>query len=59
MQVILYRLGIIVIPKSSNRDRIIENSKIFDFELDMSEIDHIDNMHTGIRIGADPDNFDF
>ena len=51
--------GIVVIPKSSNKDRIIENSKIFDFELDITEIGHIDNMHTGIRIGADPDNFDF
>ena len=37
--------GIPVIPKSGNRERIVENSKIFDFSLsreDMAALDALD-----------------
>ncbi len=44
----------IPIPKSSNRDRIRENSEIFDFALSADEIRIIDEMETGIRAGSDP-----
>lgn len=51
--------GLVTIPKSSNRERIIQNADIFDFELkpeDMTKIDRLDKFK---RIGADPDNYDF
>ncbi|MGQ1948197.1 aldo/keto reductase [Geofilum sp. OHC36d9] len=51
--------GVITIPKSVNKERIISNSQIFDFVIsddDMKEIDQLNRHH---RIGADPDNFDF
>ncbi len=37
---------VIVIPKSANRERIVENSRIFDFELsrpDMAQLDGLDS----------------
>lgn len=51
--------GIVTIPKSVHRDRILSNAEIFDFEIpatDMARIDALDRHH---RIGADPDNFNF
>jgi diketogulonate reductase-like aldo/keto reductase len=51
--------GVITIPKSANKERIISNSQIFDFVIsddDMKEIDQLNRHH---RIGADPDNFNF
>ncbi len=34
--------GVVVIPKSSNKDRIIENADVFDFELPLDEMRRID-----------------
>lgn len=51
--------GVVTIPKSINRERIISNAQIFDFEItpkDMKAIDHLDKNE---RVGADPDNFNF
>lgn len=49
--------GYAVIPKSVQRNRIIENSSVFDFSLTEKDVQSIDKMDTGIRAGADPDTF--
>ena len=49
--------GIITIPKSSNRERIISNADVFDFELSVADIDYMDAMDCNRRLGPDPDNF--
>ena len=51
--------GVITIPKSSRKDRIISNADIFDFELSAEDIGRIDQLHQGQRTGPDPDNFNF
>lgn len=51
--------GIIVIPKSIHRERIIENSRIFDFELTPEDMVKMDNLNKNQRFGPSPDTFDF
>ncbi|WP_418475386.1 aldo/keto reductase [Frisingicoccus sp.] len=51
--------GIIVIPKSVHRERIIENSKIFDFELVPEDMAVMDGLNKDQRFGPSPDTFDF
>lgn len=51
--------GIIVIPKSVHRERIIENSKIFDFELMPEDMARMDGLNKDQRFGPSPDTFDF
>lgn len=51
--------GIITIPKSVKEHRILENSKVFDFVLTEEEMDVIDGLNKHVRVGPDPDNFDF
>jgi len=51
--------GIITIPKSVHKDRIINNTKIFDFELSAQDMADINSLNKDIRTGADPDTFDF
>lgn len=46
---------IITIPKSVNKQRIIENSNIFDFELTLDEVKKIDSLNENFRTGPDPD----
>ena len=51
--------GVICIHKSVHKERIIENSQVFDFEIspeDMAAITALD--HNG-RVGANPDTFKF
>ena len=50
---------IIVIPKSVHKERIIENSQIFDFSLSEEEMTAIDNLNKNQRFGSDPDTFNF
>lgn len=61
-QVILrwhYQNGVIAIPKSVNAARIKENFTIFDFDLTEEDMKRVNSLETGIRLGADPDNFNF
>ncbi|MEP0133250.1 MAG: aldo/keto reductase [Eudoraea sp.] len=51
--------GVITIPKSSKRDRILANADIFDFELTSEDMASLDSLNRDQRYGPDPDNFDF
>lgn len=51
--------GVVTIPKSTKEHRIIENANVFDFELTTEEMEIIDGLNQNLRIGPDPDNFDF
>jgi diketogulonate reductase-like aldo/keto reductase len=47
--------GVIIIPKSVHKERILENADIFDFSLTEAEVHQIDTLERGGRIGKDPD----
>jgi 2,5-diketo-D-gluconate reductase A len=51
------QLGNVVIPKSATPSRIEENFRIFDFELSDSEMETIEGLDDGRRIGPDPNTF--
>jgi len=51
------QLGNIVIPKSVTPERIQQNLNVFGFHLTSAEMDAIDALDTGERIGPDPDVF--
>jgi aldehyde reductase len=42
--------GVIVIPKSVTKSRIISNFDVFDFELDANDVDTIDAMNCNGRL---------
>lgn len=46
---------IVTIPKSIHRERIEENSKVFDFELSAEEMKELDALDSATRIGPHPD----
>ena len=51
--------GVVTIPKSVKKERIVSNADIFDFALTPEEVAKIDALDQGRRIGPDPDNFNF
>lgn len=51
--------GFIVIPKSVTPERIRENIALFDFVLSEHDMEAIEGMDRGQRIGADPDTASF
>lgn len=51
--------GIVVIPKSVHRERIIENAGVFDFTLTETEMKQIDALDRNTRVGPDPLNVAF
>ena len=51
--------GVVTIPKSVKKERIISNSEIFDFSLTDVEMITIDSLDRAQRVGANPDNFSF
>jgi diketogulonate reductase-like aldo/keto reductase len=50
---------VVVIPKSVQPARILENQGIFDFELTAADVARIDGLNQNQRFGPDPDNFSF
>ncbi|MFC5450584.1 aldo/keto reductase [Paenibacillus aestuarii] len=51
--------GVVTIPKSTKEHRINENADVFDFELSAEDMAQIDGLNQNLRVGPDPDNFDF
>lgn len=51
--------GVVTIPKSTKEHRIVENANIFDFELTNEDMELINSLNQNLRVGPDPDNFDF
>ncbi|WP_396349986.1 aldo/keto reductase [Bacillus infantis] len=51
--------GVITIPKSTKEHRIAANASIFDFELSSDEMKQISSLNQNLRVGPDPDHFDF
>ena len=51
--------GVVVIPKSVRKERIISNAQIFDFEISPEDMRAIDSLDRHERVGSDPDDFDF
>ncbi|OXM83566.1 aldo/keto reductase [Paenibacillus rigui] len=51
--------GVVTIPKSTKEQRIIENGSVFDFALSAEDMTRIDALNRDLRVGPDPDNFDF
>jgi 2,5-diketo-D-gluconate reductase A len=49
--------GHVVIPKSATPSRIVENLGVDGFELSSAELEAIDGLETGSRIGGDPATF--
>ena len=50
---------VIAVPKSSKRERIISNLAVDDFELDDRDMALVGSLDRGLRVGPDPENFDF
>ena len=48
--------GVVTIPKSVHKERISENADLFDFELTDEEMQKLDGLDRGERIGPDPDD---
>ncbi|WP_426450331.1 aldo/keto reductase [Paenibacillus sp. S-38] len=51
--------GVVTIPKSTKAHRIAENADLFGFELTAGEMERISGLNRNLRVGPDPDNFDF
>lgn len=48
--------GEVIIPKSVHKNRIKENSELFDFSLTQEDMDKIALLNTETRYGGNPDN---
>lgn len=51
--------GVIPLVKSTHENRLREDLDVFDFELTSDEMKLINNLDRGMRVGSDPDNFNF
>ena len=55
----LLQKGIVVLPKSVHKERIIANKNVYDFELSDDDMALMDGLNRHQRMGPDPDHFDF
>jgi diketogulonate reductase-like aldo/keto reductase len=46
--------GLVVIPKSANRRRIVENADVFDFEITVEDMQLLDRFNENLRTCWDP-----
>lgn len=44
------QMGLIEIPKSTNKNRIVENSKIFDFEITEEDMNILCSFNENLRV---------
>ncbi|MFL0556159.1 aldo/keto reductase [Paenibacillus barengoltzii] len=51
--------GVVTIPKSTKPHRITENADVFNFTLTDEDMARISALNENLRVGPDPDNFDF
>lgn len=51
--------GVVTIPKSSKKQRIIDNATLFDFSISEEDMLVLDRLDKGKRFGPDPDTFEF
>lgn len=51
--------GVIVLPKSTHKDRIASNIDVFDFCLDGEDMERINQLNRDVRLGPNPDDFTF
>ena len=51
--------NILLVSKSVKTERIISNAELDDFSLTKEEMDIISNLNENLRVGPDPDTFDF
>ena len=50
--------GVIVLPKSARRERIIENMQVFDFNISEKDMEKLDGFNENFRTsGWDPNSF--
>ena len=45
--------NVVVIPKSTHRERIVSNQSIFDFELSDQDMEAVTRLNRAARVGAD------
>jgi 2,5-diketo-D-gluconate reductase A len=50
-------LGNLVIPKTANPARLLENISVFDFVLDAEDMAAIATLDSGLRTGPNPEEF--
>jgi diketogulonate reductase-like aldo/keto reductase len=46
--------NLVVIPKSARKERIIENSGVFDFNISEQDMERLDSMNENFRVAWDP-----
>lgn len=51
--------NILLVSKSVKTERIISNAELDDFSLTKEEMDIISNLNENLRVGPNPDTFDF
>jgi diketogulonate reductase-like aldo/keto reductase len=50
--------GLVVIPKSARKERIRENSQVFDFDISPQDMKELDSLDESLRTDWDPTNED-